>query len=200
MTLPPSLSDLDPESESEHELSRLTLVVGDLNIDVGLPANVRIAEYIHDVIDIANEQIAVRDPSSDIRCDDSEGKWTLAQLGGEPIDPHRSLNEVGIYDGDLLMLREVGRPVSPLLFDDVNDALADGKPVQGWLSREAAALTCFGVGLTATTTLAAVLPRWAGDTVLPAAVLALGVVGVVSACAVAFRPAAAAHCSWVAAV
>ena len=28
MTLPPSLSDLDPEADSEPELSRLTLVVG----------------------------------------------------------------------------------------------------------------------------------------------------------------------------
>ena len=59
MTLPPSLSDLDPDSESEHELSRLTLVVGSLKIDVGLPADVRIAEYVGEVIDIANEQLAV---------------------------------------------------------------------------------------------------------------------------------------------
>ena len=62
MTVPPTLSDLDPDAESEHELSRLTLVVGGLNIDVGLPANVGIAEYLDDVIDIANEQIAVREP------------------------------------------------------------------------------------------------------------------------------------------
>ena len=150
LTLPPSLSDLDPDSESEQELSRLTLVVGELNLDVGLPANVSIAAYINDVIDIANEQIAVRKPSSDVVFDDSEGKWTLARLGGDPIDPQRSLTEAGIYDGDLLMIREAGRPVSPLLFDDVEDTAAQSEPaVRGWLAREAAALTCFGLGLAA---------------------------------------------------
>ena len=132
-------------------------MVGGLSIDVGLPANVGIAAYIDDVIDIANEQIAVREPPATPMFDDTDGKWTLARLGGDPIDPHRSLSEAGIYDGDLLMIREVGRPVSPLLFDDVDDAL-DGEPsaVRGWLAANAAALTCFGVGLAATVTLAAI--------------------------------------------
>ena len=112
MTLPPSLSELDSESESAPELSRLTLVVGGLNIDVGLPANVGIADYIDDVIDIANEQLAMRDPSVDVEFDHTDGKWTLARLDGDPIEPRRSLGESGIYDGDLLMIREVGRRLS----------------------------------------------------------------------------------------
>ncbi|HET6734479.1 type VII secretion integral membrane protein EccD [Mycobacterium sp.] len=201
MTLPPSLSDLDPDSESEHELSRLTLVVGGLHIDVGLPANVGIAEYITDVIDIANEQIAVREPSGDVEFDDTDGKWTLARLGGDPIDPHRSLSEAGIYDGDLLMICEVGQPVSPPLFDDVVDDLVREKPaVRAWLAREAPALTCFGVGLAATATLAASVPRWTGDPVVPAGVLALGALGVVLACVMAYRPSTAPRSAWVAAV
>lgn len=201
MTLPPSLSDLDPESESEQELSRLTLVVGSLRIDVGLPSDVSISEYINDVIDIANDQIAVRDPASDVQFDDSDNKWTLAQLGGEPIDPHRSLSEAGIYDGDLVMIREVGQPVSPLLFDDVEDTGAVQTPaVRGWLMREATTLTGFGIGLAATTTIAVVLPRWAADPAVSASVLALGALGVTFACALAFRPAGAARSAWVAAV
>jgi type VII secretion integral membrane protein EccD len=201
LTLPPSLSDLDPDSDSEQELSRLTLVVGGLNIDVGLPANVSVAAFIDDVIDIANEQIAVRKPSSDVVFDDADGKWTLARLGGDPIDPQRSLTEAGIYDGDLLMIREAGCPVSPLLFDDVEDTEAQTQPaVRGWLAQNAAALTCFGLGLTANVTLAALLPSWAGDPVVPAAVLALGAAGVAFACAVAFRLADAPRSPWVAAV
>ncbi len=138
LTLPPSLSDLDPDAESEHELSRLTLVVGSLHIDVGLPADVGIAAYINDVIDIANEQIAVREPSSDVEFDETDGKWTLARLDGDPIDPHRSLSEAGVYDGELLMIREVGQPVSPPLFDDVDDALVGEKSaVRAWMAREA---------------------------------------------------------------
>ena len=201
MTLPPSLSDLDPDSESEHELSRLTLVVGGLSIDVGLPADVAIAEYIADVVDIANDQIAVRNPASGVQFDASASRWTLARLGDEPIDPHRSLSEAGIYDGELMMICEADRPVSPLLFDDVDDTRARDKPaVRAWLVREAAALTCFGIALAATTTMATVLPRWAGDPVVPAATLGLGVLGVAFACALAFRPAAAARSAWVTAV
>lgn len=200
MTLPPSLSDLDPESDSQQDLSRLTLVVGGLKLDVGLPADVSIAEYIDDVIDLANDQLAVRDPAGAIQFDDSDNKWTLARLGGEPIEPHRSLSEAGIYDGDLVMIREVGAPVSPLLFDDV-DADTRGKPaVRRWLDRDAAAMTCFGVGLAATATLAAILPRWAGHPMVPAAVLGLGLLGVAFACALAFRRAVAARSPWVTAV
>lgn len=201
MSLPPSLSDLDPDSQSEHELSRLTLVVGGLKVDVGLPANVGIAEYITDVINIANEQIALREPSSDVEFEDTAGKWTLARLGGNPIDPRHSLSEAGIYDGDLLMIREAGHPVNPLLFDDVDETFArEEGAVRGWVMRNAAMLTCFSVALAGGFTLAAVLPRWAGHPVVPAAVLALGVFGVVLACAIAYRPAAARLSAWVAAV
>lgn len=195
------MSGLDSDAESEHELSRLTLVVGGLSIDVGLPANVSISEYIDDVIEIANEQTALRESFADVVFDDSEGKWTLAPMGGEPIDPNRSLAEAGIYDGDLLMIQEVGRSVSALLFDDVDDMLGHGKPpVRDWVERNAAPLTCFGVALTATVTLAALLPRWAGDALVPAAVLALGALGMVFACAMACRPRAAPRSAWVAAV
>jgi type VII secretion integral membrane protein EccD len=201
LTVPPSLSGLDSDTESEHELSRLTLVVGGLSIDVGLPANVYISDYISDVIDIANEQIALRESFAEEVFDDAEGKWTLARLGGEPIEPNRSLSEAGIYDGELLMIQEAGRSVGTLLFDDVDDTVAQDEPaVRGWVRRNTAALTCFGVGLAATVTLAALLPRWAGEAVVPAAMLGLGALGMVFACAMAYRPHAARRSAWVATV
>lgn len=191
---------MDSDAESELELSRLTLVVGGLSIDVGLPANVSISEYINDVVDIANEQAASRESFADVVFDDSEGKWTLARLGGEPIDPNRSLSEAGIYDGDLLMIQEAGRSVSALLFDDVDDTGArEEQAAHGWVARNAAALTCFGVGLAATLTLAAILPRWAGETLVPATVLGLGALSMVFACAMAFRPTGERRSAWVAA-
>jgi ESX secretion system protein EccD len=201
LTVPPSLSGLDSDSESDHELSRLTLVVGGLSIDVGLPANVSISEYINDVIDIANEQTALRESFADTVFDDTEGKWTLARLGGKPIDPNRSLSEAGIYDGDLMMIEEAGRPMSALLFDDVEDPHVHEEPaVRGWVARNAAALTCFGVGLAAAVTLAALLPRWAGDAVMPAAILGLGALGMVLACTLGYRQDTARRSAWVATV
>lgn len=201
MTLPPSPSDLEPDSEAELELSRLTLVVAGMNIDVGLPANVSIARYIDEVIDIANEQITVAEPASDVVLDDTDGKWTLGRLGGDPIDPNRSLSEAGIYDGDLIIICEAARRVGPLLFDDVDDnPVGEESAVRGWLAGNAATLTWFGVGLATALTLVGVLGRSAGDPIVAAAVLALGVLGVVFACVVAFQPATAPRSAWVAGV
>lgn len=194
---------LEPEldAEAEPELSRLTLVVGELNIDVGLPAHVSIAQYMPDVIDIANEQITAQDAI--IEFDATDGRWTLAPLGGEPIAPQLSLGEAGVYDGDLLMIRAVGQPVSPLLFDDVDDtSAADTGPgtVRSWLTANATALAGFGVTAAAGVTLAGVLAHWTAQPAVPAAVLILGVLGVLLACLVAHRAGAGSAPGWIAAV
>jgi len=201
LTVPPSLPGLDSDSESEQDLSRLTLAVGSLSIDVGLPANVPISEFINDVIDIANDQTTARDPLADVIFDDSVGKWTLSRFGGEPIDPNRSLDEAGIYDGDLLTIQEIGRSVSTVLFDDVDDSLARGEPaVLGWVTRNAAALTSFVAALAASLTLAALVPRWAGNAVVPVGLFALGGIGMASAWVMAYRPSMALRSAWMAAI
>jgi type VII secretion integral membrane protein EccD len=175
LTLPPSLSELDAESGSEPDLSRVTLVVGGLHIDVGLPTNLSIATFINDVIDIANEHMATQPALASIEFDNTEGKWTLARLGADAIDPGRSLTEANIYDGELLAIREIGRPTSPLLFDDLFgdlfDDLAEVAEVAdqpdssaiGRLFHDTRMLTCFGVGLVAAISAAVLLPRRVGD-------------------------------------
>ncbi len=187
-------SELEPEAEPE--LSRLTLVVGELNIDVGLPAHVSIAQYIPDVIDIANEQISAHDAV--IAFDTTEGQWTLAPLGGEPISPDSSLGEAGVHDGDLLMICAVSQPVSPLLFDDVDDThVTEQGTVRSWFADNATALAGFGVTAAATLTLASMLSHWASRPVVPAAVLALGAMGMALACLVSYRSAAPATPAWI---
>ncbi|MGV0594228.1 type VII secretion integral membrane protein EccD [Mycolicibacterium porcinum] len=194
-----TLLEPELEAEAEPELSRLTLVVGELNIDVGLPAHVSIAQYIPDVIDIANEQITNQDAI--VEFDAADGRWTLAPLGGAPIEPHLSLGEAGVHDGDLLMICAVGQPVSPLLFDDVDDThAAAAGTVRSWLADKANALAGFGVTAAAAVTMAGVVARWTAQPAVPAAVLALGVTGMVLACLVAHRPAAAAAPAWITAV
>lgn len=202
MTLPPSLSELDAESEAEPTLSRVTLVVGDLRLDVGLPPNNSIAGFIDDVIDIANEQLAAHPGGDDLMFDTTEGKWTLARLGDDAIDPGRSLSEANVYDGELLMIRERNQPARPLLFDDIEQAPADesANPTLGWLARDARLLTCFGVGLAATVTTAFLLPHRAAAFYAPATALGIGVLAVIVACLIAYRSAGARRSGWLAAV
>lgn len=202
MTLPPSLSELDAESEAEPTLSRVTLVVGDLRLDFGLPANTSISAFIDDVIDIANEQIAAH-PASDtgleqVVFDTTEGKWTLARLGDDAIDPSRSLSEANIYDGELLAIREIDQPRRPMLFDDVADAGEQARnPFTAWSARDARPITFFGVGLTAAAAVAFLLPRHAERIYVPATALGIGVLTVILACVIAHRPG---RSEWVAAV
>jgi type VII secretion integral membrane protein EccD len=201
LTLPPSLSELDAESESEQELSRVTLIVGGLRLDVGLPANISIAAFIDDVIDIANEQISMRPELAEIEFDSTPGKWTLSRLGADPIDPGRSLTEASVYDGELLTIGEIGKPVSPLLFDDVEEGADQSDERAGaWLSRDTRLISCSGVGVVATVTAALLLPRHAGDIYVSAVMLGLGVLGVITACVIAYRSGGSRRSEWVAAL
>lgn len=197
MTLPPSLSELDAESEAEPTLSRVTLAVGDLRLDVGLPANTSIATFIDDVIDIANEQIATHPGHEEVAFDTTEGKWTLARLGDEPIDPSRSLSEANVYDGDLLAIRAIDQPLRPMLFDDIEDA--DENPAPTWLSRDARLFTCFGVALAAALAVAFLLPRRTTQIYVPATALGIGILAVIAACVIAHRSSGARRSEWLAA-
>ncbi len=200
MTLPPLLSDLDPDSQSEPELSRLTLLVATISLDVGLPAHVPIAAFIDDVIDIANEQLAARAPAVEVRFDTADG-WTLAPLGREPIDPQRSLDQAGVYDGDLLMLAETKRPVATLLFDDVDEtATKNSSALNLWTTGDMEARHWFGVALTAALTLAALVSGWADQRWVPVAALGLGAAAMMFACVLGVRAATSQLSGWVAAV
>lgn len=201
MTLPPSLSELDAESEPQLELSRITLVVGSLRVDVGLPSNVSIANFIDDVIDIANDQIATRPELAGRQFDTSEDKWTLARLGSDAIDPSRSLTEANVYDGELMAIREIGRPVSPLLFDDIEEVPDTTDLAAGywtaWFSDNQRMIGYLATGLAAAVAAAFLLPRHAGDLVLAGSVLGLGVLGVLVACVLAVRSSGQAGSQWV---
>lgn len=119
MTLPPSLSELDSEREADQDLTRVSVLVGGLLVDVGLPAHERIDDVVLDVIDLASDQLLVQRPEGDVEFDNTVGRWTLARLGGEPIDPVRSLAEANVYDGDVLVVHPAGVPAASVLFDDV---------------------------------------------------------------------------------
>ncbi|OBA57214.1 type VII secretion integral membrane protein EccD [Mycobacterium sp. 1100029.7] len=115
-TLPPSVSELDSESDDEQELSRVSVLIGGLLIDVGVPSRVSISMIITDVIELASDQFPDR-LGLTRRFDNQEGKWTFGRPTGDLIDPGRSLAAAGVYDGELLVVRQVGVPASSPLVD-----------------------------------------------------------------------------------
>jgi type VII secretion integral membrane protein EccD len=170
------------------------VVLGELQLDVGLPADLSIAAVVDDVIALANAQVAAQPERPDVKFDTTEGKWTLARLGEEPLDPQRSPAEFNICDGEVLVIREVGAPCAPLLFDDLDiDSEAvdtDDTRRRRELMRKAPMIGSFAVGLIAALTAALLLACVACR--LPsipavAAALAVGAVGVIAACILGFR-------------
>lgn len=109
---------------AEPELCRVSVIGGNTQLDVGLPATVPIATFMGDLVAL----IASRNPDP-VESDDGAvpletQHWTLARLGRDAIPPARTLTESEVFDGELLVLRSVTAKESPALFDDVIDAVS----------------------------------------------------------------------------
>jgi type VII secretion integral membrane protein EccD len=180
------------------------VVIGELQLDVGLPADVSIAAAADDVIALANGQVAVKPDRPDVELDATEGKWTLARLGQEPLDPHRSLAEFNVCDGELLVIHEVGTPCAPLLFDDldVDSDAVDTRDTRRRreLMRDAPMIGCFAVGMIASLSAALLLARPSPAMPVVAAALAVGAVGAIAACMLGYGTANTPASPWLTAV
>ncbi|MFI9403321.1 type VII secretion integral membrane protein EccD [Nocardia sp. NPDC052316] len=133
----------------EPQLCRVSVIGGNTQVDVVLPATVAIANFIPDVVAL----IASRNPDLSELEDNgplAAQHWTLAQPGQLAIDPGRTLTEAEVFDGDLLVLRAVDSVESPPLFDDVIDAVArlTDDSFSGW-SGESAGRAGMGGAITA---------------------------------------------------
>jgi len=201
MTLLLSSSLPDPEAEPgaepEPELSRVTVVVGELELDVGLPADLDIAAVADDVIELANAQLAGHPERPDVAFDATKGKWTLARLGAEPLDPHRSLAQFDVCDGEVLVIRAVGTPVAPLLFDDLDvDSGASEKHRGRESLRNAPVIATFALGLITSVTAALLVARQSATVPAVAGALAVGVVGAMAGGILGYGARTAAASPW----
>lgn len=122
----------------EPQLCRVSVIGGNTQVDVVLPATIPIANFIPDVVAL----IASRNP--DLSEHEEDGPlaaqhWTLSRLGHTAIDPVRTLTEAEVFDGDLLVLGAVDSVESPALFDDVIDAVArlTDNSFRGWTAESA---------------------------------------------------------------
>ncbi len=118
---------------ADPELCRVSIIGGNTQLDMGLPANVPIAAFIKDVVGL----IESRTP--DLTADDDGAPlrtehWTLARVGHDPVPPNQTLTDAQVFDGELLVLRSVTAKESPALFDDVIDAVSrlTAESFRGW--------------------------------------------------------------------
>ena len=134
MTMPNSLTELESESEDEANQSRVTVLVGTLSVDVGLPTGVSISALVDDVIDLASDELSAETPGAVY--DGTQARWTFARLTGETIGPERSLAEAGVCDGAVLLLHNIDAPSSASLVDELDGTDESGsvEPGSRWFA------------------------------------------------------------------
>ncbi|MBD0862021.1 type VII secretion integral membrane protein EccD [Gordonia sp. zg691] len=182
----------------EPQLVRVSVLGGNTQLDVGLPAGIPVAGLIGDLVAQIESRNPTRhdpdDPDADAanpgRPHDRQNRWTLALVGQEPLPLHRSLSESGIRDGDLLLLTSTRTGESPVLFDDVVDAVARLNESQfvGWT---AAAARILGHALAVVAAVAAaaslVAARSSSGALWFAGLSGLAVIGLVTAATIVAR-------------
>lgn len=130
MTLQPSLSEFDSESNDEQELGRVAVLVGGLLVDVAVPTGVSTSAIVNDVIELANDQLLL-DAGHTVRFDNAEGRWAFTRLTGDVIELDRTLAEAGVLDGELLVVAEADAPAASSLTDDL-DGMAEQDDDHRW--------------------------------------------------------------------
>ena len=183
MTVPTTLSPPDGESDDEEQLSRVTVVVGAHLIDVGLPTTVSVSVLAGEVIDMAD--LAGVNGHDDAA---GEQRWTFARLGGVVIDPRRTLAEAEVFDGDVLLIREVATPAPSILADELQGCGADSD--DGPRLRWSAAAGWYATGAVLSVTAAATLPTFASAPRLfeiPALAMTMVVIGLLGAALAGIR-------------
>lgn len=189
MTMPPTLSTLDGESDEDQQLSRVTVVVGTHLIDVGLPTTVSVSVLAGEVVDMAN--LGDVDDLLDSDAAAGAGRWTFGRLNGAVIDPRRTLAEAEVFDGDVLLVRRIGERSPSILVDELTGS--GGEPAgDSWLRRPATGWYAMSTVLAIAAAL--VLPTLAsrftvfGMSLAAMVLVLVGVVGATIAC-VRARPA-----------
>ncbi|MCZ8380186.1 type VII secretion integral membrane protein EccD [Mycobacterium sp. CPCC 205372] len=178
MTLPPSLQDLETPSGNDPGLTRVSVLLDGLRLDVALPGDTEIGSYVGELLDIANAQLAADRVHT--RFDTTGDRWTLATLGGVTLDVGATLSAAGVYDGDVLVMAPSSAPVVPILFDDVGAASVS--PGSRWWSAHQVAVAAFAVAVAAALGWAWLMPRHFAGTAAAAATLAVGAVAAAAAC------------------
>lgn len=96
-------------------LRRVTVVAPRARMDVALPEQCTLAELVPQLVRLAGAPVR---PGPD-----GTG-WALSRVGSPPLPPGLTVAAASLGDGEVLHLTAQVGPATPLLFDDVVDAIA----------------------------------------------------------------------------
>lgn len=122
---------------------RVTVVGRQRRVDLAVPANAPIAEYVMTIASLSGELYG--DDHAD--AGDLPSAWSLALTGGRPLPIESSLADAGITDGQVLYLRDAtaGEDDDPVV-TDVDEAVVEAADRFGtlWTPRVRAATELVG--------------------------------------------------------
>ncbi|BCJ33630.1 type VII secretion integral membrane protein EccD [Actinocatenispora thailandica] len=137
---------------------RVTVVSPRARVDVALPVESTLAELLPQLVAMTGAQLPEPAPTGAVT------GWSLARLGAEPFEAGLTVARAGVHDGDVLYLNPRRTRITPLLFDDVVDAIASAADGPGgWrprLARRAALLAAALAAACAVALLTFAGPDW----------------------------------------
>ncbi|MGW4356063.1 type VII secretion integral membrane protein EccD [Nocardia sp. NPDC004582] len=120
------------------DLARVTVLAKHTQVDMAIPVDVPVALIIPSLVDLVDQHNRANDFDLDGESVEPRA-WVLARVGRPPFANSLSLSELGVRDGELLMLQRAEYIAPAPLFDDIMDsvAIADADHFRGWSPRTA---------------------------------------------------------------
>ncbi|MGU3431721.1 type VII secretion integral membrane protein EccD [Actinomycetes bacterium M1A6_2h] len=162
---------------------RVTVLAPGVEVDLSLPSETVLVSLVPGIVSLIAERRIARGESDD-DADMSRLAFTLTTLAGEPLDVGRSLTELGVREGNFLVLHSGDTAPPPPLFDDVVHAVSMSADRGRWTSESARAVGSAAaiVASAAGSAIAVLSPR--GGFVDAAVAMVLAVAFTVVGCAV----------------
>jgi type VII secretion integral membrane protein EccD len=130
----PALVPAPAPPDDAAPVTRISVLAPTTRVDVALPGDVPVADLLGVLVEMTERAAPPEGPPAwrgeAVRSADRPAAtgWTLAPLGGAPVDPRDTLDGLGVLDGDQLVLRRRGEAAPAPLYDDVVDAVAESTP------------------------------------------------------------------------
>lgn len=130
----PALVPTGSTPDDAAPVTRISVLAPTTRVDVALPGDVPVADLLGVLVEMTERAAPPEGPPAwrgdAVRSADRPATtgWTLAPLGGAPVDPRHTLDGLGVLDGDQLVLRRRGAAAPAPLYDDVVDAVAESTP------------------------------------------------------------------------